>query len=257
MLGHLGHDWLSGEHSPLRLALMRVFARFIEVPVLFLSYHACVGRLRFLSRWRLARWLLLYPIAFPFGHYGDTGRPYPTDRLVEMVRGLEGPIAVGPCRCRVGHKACGHPMETDIVIRTGTDVWLKAFPREYRVIDREEAVRIIEECAALGMFHMVFLHCLIGGAMNEYVICNCCTDGCVPYILNRELGQDIYPLVRGDQKADADAKVCVACGTCVEVCPFAARALAGEKPAVLDCFGCGLCAARCTSGATRMRSSPG
>jgi ferredoxin len=257
MLGHLGHDWLSGEHSPLRLALMRVFARFIEVPVLFLSYHACVGRLRFLSRWRLARWLLLYPIAFPFGHYGDTGRPYATGRLIDMVRGLEGSIAVGPCRCRVGHKACGHPMDTDIVIRTGTDVWLKAFPRAYRLIDREEAVRIIEDCAALGMFHMVFLHCLIGGAMNEYVICNCCTDGCVPYILNRALGQDIYPLVKGDQEANVGAGECKACGTCVEVCPFTARELAGEKPAVLDCFGCGLCAARCPTGATRMKSSPG
>jgi len=84
-------------------------------------------------------------------------------------------------------------METDIVIRTGTDVWLKAFPREYRVIDKDEAVRIIEACASVGMFHMVFLHCLIGGALNEYVICNCCIDGCVPYILNRSLGRISTP----------------------------------------------------------------
>ena len=250
----MNHAWLSGEHSPIRLALMRVFARFVEVPVLYISYHACVGRLRFLSRFRLTRWLLLYPIAYPFGHYGDTGKPYPTDKLVEMVRGLEGRIAVGPCRCRIGHRACRHPMETDIVIRTGTDVWLEAFPREYRVIEAEEAVRIIEVCASVGMFHMVFLHCLIGGAMNEYVICNCCTDGCVPYILNRSLGQAIYPVVKGDWRATADAGACVACGACVEVCPFAARELKGGKPVVLECFGCGLCAARCPTGATRMWS---
>ncbi len=251
-LAHMDHSWLSAEDSPLRLALMRVFARWMEVPLLLLSYHACVGRLRFLSRWRPTRWLLLYPIAYPFGHYGDTGRPYPTDRLVEMVRGLHGPIAVGPCRCRVGHKACGHPMETDIVIRTGTDVWLKAFPREYRLIGREEAVSIIEECASLGMFHMVFLHCLIGGAMNEYVICNCCTDGCVPYILNRSLGQEIYPLVKGESRASVDAPLCRACGTCLELCPFGARALVGGSPIVAGCYGCGLCAARCPMGATRI-----
>ncbi len=252
MLGHISYDFLSGERSPFRLFLMRMFARWIEVPILHLSYLACVGPLRFISRFFLTRWLLLYPIAYPFGHYGDTGRPYPTVALLEMVRGLQGRIAVGPCRCRTGHKACNHPMETDIVIRTGTDVWLRAFPREYRVIEAEEAVRIIEECAAQGMFHMVFLHCLIGGAMNEYVICSCCTDGCVPFILNRTLGQEIYPLVRGDWRAAADPALCEECGKCVDICPFSARVLEAGSPGVLDCFGCGLCAARCPSGASRM-----
>lgn len=252
MFAHMNHSWLTGEQSRARIALMRIFARWMEVQLLYISYHACAGRLRFLSRWRVTRWLILYPVAYPFGHYGDTGRPYPTAALVEMVRGLRGRIAVGPCRCRIGHKACDHALETDIVIRTGTDVWLKAFPREYRVIDRQEAVRIIEDCASAGMFHMVFLHCLVGGAMNEYVICNCCTDGCVPYILNRSLGQNIYPLVRGDHTATVDAALCRGCGACVEVCPFEARELGEGGPSVGDCFGCGLCAARCPSGATRM-----
>ena len=76
---------------------------------------------------------------------------------------------------------------------------MRVFARAYRVIDKEEAVRIIEVCASVGMFHMVFLHYLIGGAMNEYVICNCCTDGCVPHILNRALGQEIYPEATPEQ----------------------------------------------------------
>ncbi|MFH1149856.1 MAG: 4Fe-4S binding protein [Actinomycetota bacterium] len=248
MLGHI----VSGEHSPIRLFLMRVFARYIEVPVLHLSYLACVGRLKFLSRFFLTRWLLLYPIAYPFGHYGDTGRPVPADELIEMVKGLEGKIAVGPCRCRMGHRACAHPMETDIVIRTGTDVWLEAFPTIYREISRQEAVGIIRECAEQGLFQMVFLHCLLGGAVNEYVICNCCTDGCVPYILNRTLGQDVYPLVKGDWRAAVNPEACRACRTCVEVCPFSARVLVDGTPRVLECFGCGLCAANCPHSATTM-----
>lgn len=248
VLGHI----VSGEHNPLRMFLMRIFARYIEVPVLHLSYMACVGRLRFLSKFFLTRWLIVYPIAYPFGHYGDTGRPVPTDELVRMVESLEGDIAVGPCRCRMGHRACAHPMDTDIVIKTGTQVWLDAFPYAYRTISKEEAVEIITDCASRGLFHMVFLHCLLGGAVNEYVICNCCTDGCVPYILNRCLGQDVYPLVRGDWTARAAPEACENCGACVEVCPFGARELGLGGPVVLDCFGCGLCAARCPSGATSM-----
>ncbi len=91
MLGHI----VTGEYSPIRLFLLRIFARYIEVPLLHLSYLACAGRLEFLSRFFLTRWLIVYPIAYPFGHWGDAGRPVPLDDLVEMVEGLEGKIAVG------------------------------------------------------------------------------------------------------------------------------------------------------------------
>jgi Pyruvate/2-oxoacid:ferredoxin oxidoreductase delta subunit len=252
LLGHI----VAGEHSPVRMFLMRIFARYIEVPVLHLSYLACVGRLKFLSRFFLTRWLLLYPIAYPFGHYGDTGRPVPAAHLLEIIDGLEGPIAVGPCRCRMGHRACGHPMDTDIVIKTGTDVWLDAFPYAYHKISKEEAKDIVRDCASQGMFQMVFLHCLVGGAMNEYVICNCCTDGCVPYLLNRTLGQNIYPLVKGDWRAEAEEDKCERCGACVEVCPFSARVLTDAGPRVLQCYGCGLCASACKTGATNMVAAP-
>ncbi len=248
LLGHI----VSGEHSRVRIFLMRIFARYVEVPLLHLSYLACVGRLKFLSRFFLTRWLVVYPIAYPFGHYGDTGRPVPCSKLLAMIDSLEGPMAVGPCRCRMGHRACGHPMETDIVIKTGTDVWLDAFPFAYRTIDKEEAKDIVRNCASQGMFHMVFLHCLLGGAVNEYVICNCCTDGCVPYILNRTLGQDIFPLVIGEWRAVVNPGKCERCGACVEVCPFGARTLDDDGPRIADCFGCGLCAPACKAGATIM-----
>jgi ferredoxin len=92
---------------------------------------------------------------------------------------------------------------------------------------------------------MVFLHCLLGGAVNEYVICNCCTDGCVPYILNRSLGQPVFPLIRGEWRAEVDPTLCRGCGECVAICPFSARRLKDGVSEVLDCFGCGLCAAGC------------
>ena len=118
-------------------------------------------------------------------------------------------------------------------------------------------MRIIRDCSRQGLFHMVFLHCLLGGAVNEYVICNWCTDGCVPYILNRSLGQPVFPLIRGERRAEVDPTLCRACGECVAVCPFAARRLKDGVSEVLDCFGCGLCAVGCQKRAsTVVRSKP-
>jgi len=243
---------LAGEHSPLRLLFLRVFARWVEVPLLRLTYEGCVGRLTFLTRVPPIRRLLAWGVAYPFSHWGDTGRPIPHPALVEYIKSLEGELAVGPCRCRVGHRACGHPLETDIVIRTGTRVWLEAFPEDYRRITREEALSIVEDCAGMGMFHMIFLHCMLGGAVNEYVICNCCTDGCVPYIANRTFGQRRFRLVRGDWTASVDEGICAGCGECEEACPFGERRVVGGRSYVYDCYGCGLCLTRCPEGATAM-----
>ncbi len=248
LLAHL----ISGENSPLRILLMRVFARWVEVPLLRLTYEGCAGRLRFLTRFEPLRSLLGITVAYPLSRWGDTGKPMPLDALTEYVKSLQGDVAVGPCRCRIGHRACGHPLETDIVMRTGAGVWLKAFPRQYRVISRQEALAIVEGCADLGMFHMVFMHCMLGGAVNEYVICNCCKDGCVPYIANRTFGQRRFRLMRGDWIARVDEEACAACGECEAVCPFGERRILGGSSFVYDCYGCGLCAAACPQGATRM-----
>lgn len=248
ILGHI----IAGEYSPIRLFLLRIFARYIEVPLLHLTYLVCRGPLRFLLKLRITRLLLAYGIAYPMGHFVDTGKPLPLTELEKLIEGLEGKMAVGPCRCRIGHRACDHPLETDIVIRTGTDVWLEAFPHEYRVIEKKEALDIVRECSRQGMFSMVFRHCMLGGAVNEYVICNCCTDGCVPYIANRTFGQDCYPLVKGDFRATVVPSLCVACGDCSRACPFGARELRNGICQVIDCYGCGLCALTCAKGASQM-----
>ena len=99
---------------------------------------------------------------------------------------------------------------------------------------------------------MVFLHCLLGGAVNEYVICNGCTDGCVPYILNRSLSQPVFLLIRGERRVEVDPTLCRVCAECVAVCPFSARRLKDGVSEVLDCFGCGLRASRCQVVASKM-----
>jgi ferredoxin len=239
------HTHITGEHSRFRRWTLYVFARYLEMPLLVWGYRLLRGRYR---RWRrnpLVRTALGWLVAVPFGYAGDTARPMPTPEVLHLIDALDGPIAVGPCRCRTAHAGCEHPLETDIVMRTGVAAWIRAFPHEYRVIGKEEAKRIVSECQRQGMWPMVFIHCPVNRE-NEYVICNCCTCGCVPYILNRELGQRMYPLLRGEYVARTDLARCTGHGTCVDACPFGARALSNGKVTMVGpCFGCGRCVDSC------------
>jgi ferredoxin len=243
---------LTDEHSRLRRWSLYLFARYIELPLLGWSYRLLRGRWRRWGDRRLVRAVLGWGVAAPFGYLGDTARPVPYRQVLEMLERLDGPIAVGPCRCRSAHRACSHPLETDIVIRTGVEAWTAAFPGDYRPISKEEAGEIVTRCHRLGMWHMVFIHCPVNQA-NEYVICNCCTCGCVPYILNRELGQRRYRLLPGDFVSHTDPERCLGHGACVTVCPFGARAVVeGQARLVAPCFGCGRCLDACPEGAIRM-----
>ncbi len=242
-----------GEESIFRKFTLFIFAKYIEVPLLKICYFLLRGKWKWLGEKKLLKKVAGNLLAKPFGYLGDTAKPMPYDEVIKYIDDLDGPIAVGPCRCRIGHKACDHPLETDMVMRTGFNAWTKAFPKEYRQISQEEAKAIITKCHQADMFHMIFIHCPVN-LYNEYVICNCCTCGCVPYIINRDLGHLNYPLIDGYFMAVTDRKKCSGCGECVNICPFDARELKDLKgKTATNCFGCGLCKYKCPENAIQMK----
>jgi len=244
---------LTGEHSRFRRWTLYLFARYLELPLIRAGHGILRGRYRRLGQNRLVRAVLSWTVAAPLGYLGDTGRPMPTPQVLELLDGLDGPIAVGTCRCRGTHHGCHHPLETDIVIRTGVAAWTRAFPHDYRIIDKQEAKQIVAECRRQGLWQIVFVHCPVNQE-NEYVICNCCTCGCMPYILNRELGQRAYPLLQGKWLSVTDPARCTGHGGCLAACPFGARALKdGRAGLVSTCFGCGLCVDACPERAIALR----
>lgn len=246
------NHWLTAEENRLRKFLLYLFAKYIEVPFLLACYHLFEGNYSNLGNSKIFKAIFGPFFFYPMAKLADAGKPIPFQKLVKYLENLEGKIAVGPCRCRVGHESCDHPMETDIAIRTGTEAWMKAFPEEYRVISKKGAMGIIERCHEQGMFHMLFVHCPLND-MNEYVICNCCTDGCVPYLVNRSLGQNFFPLLKGRYRVKHVEDSCKKCGACIEACPFDAREFEGGKVKIEDCFGCGLCVGVGDENANRVR----
>lgn len=249
LLGHL----VSAEDSRFRRLLLKIFARWIEVPLLRLIYEVSLGPLRFLTSTPLRKKLAGAAFTRPFAKWMDTSVPLPAKEVVRLIRAIDGPIAVGDCRCRVAKKTCDHPLLTDIVFRTGAEAWLWAFPDNYRVIEKEEAVRIVEDCAEQGMFQMVFIHCSTARHANEYVICNCCPCGCKVHLLNRTVGQKYFPLPDGGFRSRVDLEKCDLCGECVDKCPFQAISLTDKGIEIADCFGCGLCERVCPKGAFLVR----
>ncbi len=243
----------SAEHSRGRRVLLKIFARWVEVPLLRMIYEACLGKLSFLTRTPLRRKVLGVLFTRPFALYMDTGIPLPAKEVVRLIRSLEGPVAVGDCRCRLAKKTCEHPMRTDIVFRTGAEAWLWAFPDNYRETDKEEAARIVEDCAEEGMFPMIFVHCSSASHANEYVICNCCRCGCKVHLLNRTVGQEYFPLPDGGFRSFLEEDKCDGCGECIPACPFDAIEAHEGKVRINDCYGCGACERVCPAGALSLR----
>lgn len=252
-------DILVAEGSRLRLALLKLYARF-EVQLLkvfWFVFHTPLVRVgitrRFLYR-SVAKFLAEHAIAGQFMTLGEVFR------FIDGLPDVEGSIAVGPCRCRLAVKkraGCSHPMETDIVVAEGAPIWLDLFPQDYRIISKEEAKEIVRECYRQGMAPGVYRHMYYRGSRNFFVICNCCKEACIPVIGYRVFKPEGMKFIDGSHRSFTEEVLCVGCGTCVEVCPFEERLLVAGKAVPLSCRGCGLCASRCPRGAAYMEPRDG
>ncbi|MGD9030786.1 MAG: hypothetical protein PVG25_13345, partial [Anaerolineae bacterium] len=90
-----GSHALIGEHSRFRRWTLYIFARYVEMPLLAWSYALLRGRYCRWGQSQPVRAVLGWLIGAPFARLVDTARPTPTPAVLEMIDGLEGPIAVG------------------------------------------------------------------------------------------------------------------------------------------------------------------
>ena len=92
-------------------------------------------------------------------------------------------LSLGPCTCRKVFQNCDNPINTEIVVGLGTDVFTEGRPGDYREISKQEARDILLACHERRL-----LHTLVRCGEHFYAICNCCPCCCVPLRLKQNYG---------------------------------------------------------------------
>jgi Pyruvate/2-oxoacid:ferredoxin oxidoreductase delta subunit len=177
------------------------------------------------------------------------------EEMVEAAR----QIVLEPCDCRRLGQHCERPVDTCLWF---DDAARSALERGHgRPLTKEEAKEVLRRADRRGLMHTGDTEWRRRGL---HAICNCCACDCYPFRAAQELGsKGIWPRAR--YVAVYERAQCNLCGACVQRCHFRAFYHKGTTVAVGDkqkadvgydsdrCWGCGLCANTCSSGAITMR----
>lgn len=138
----------------------------------------------------------------------------------------EGHIGVGVCSCRRAQTIRGEgsgDVPGEWCIGVGEFADYVAETGKGRLIDKAEALRIIQKAEDMGYVHQITN---IDGEDKIFAICNCAPGVC--FALRTSQLFNTPNMSRSAYVAHVDTENCVACGKCVEVCPAGAAKL-GQK----------------------------
>jgi hypothetical protein len=104
----------------------------------------------------------------------------------EIVDASEG-LALGPCTCRTVFKNCENPINTEIMLSVGRNIFIEERPHDYAEITKEQAKDVLRQSHLNGLIHTI-----IKCRQDFYAICNCCSCCCVPLRLNKQFARKRY-----------------------------------------------------------------
>ena len=177
-------------------------------------------------------------------------RPY--ESLIEIVKRAKS-IGVQDCICRKQKALIGDPCEHSLEVCMALAPMEGAFENSeiFRSLTTEEALQLLKACSEEGLVHSVS-----NTQEGNYYICNCCTCSCGFLRGMADLGMSNV-MARSAFVNTVDADECIACGTCMEACPFDALTL--EDVIVVNeqrCTGCGVCIHTCPTEALTLVRRP-
>ena len=192
------------------------------------------------------------------GYFLPHGIVTTTERASILLHNIEknakkqgGQIAVGPCVCQYALNKYVEPVEKDIVILYGADIYMH-LEMGYRLISADEATDILKKCHEKNLVHSVEF-CMHSHKWT-FVICNCDSEICVVTRTYKLVKRFLYA---GPDIVSYDKKKCSGfdnCGKCVDVCMFDANKILDEH-IIVDydaCLGCGQCVFVCQNKSRHM-----
>jgi ferredoxin len=157
------------------------------------------------------------------------------------------------CICRKQKALIGDPCEHPIEVCMTFSETPGAFDDSptVRALSQEEALETLHQAAEAGLVHSVS-----NTQEGIWYVCNCCTCSCAILRGMADLGV-ANVVARSAFVNQVDDAACVACGLCVDSCPFGALSM-GEAARVdnVSCVGCGVCALVCPEGALSLVRRP-
>lgn len=134
--------------------------------------------------------------------------------------------ALMPCSCRVAKRISGEgcgELEDEMCIALGDYAEYAVETGRGRYVSRKEVMEVLQRSEDNGYVHQITN---IDGEDEIFVICNCALGSC--FALRTSQLFNTPNMSASAYRACVDAKNCVACGKCVEVCPAGAAKL-GQK----------------------------
>ncbi len=188
-------------------------------------------------------------------HGGKTSmtRVIPVQQAIESVQGVlpfeeasyyintAELLSVGLCSCRIAAKKCKNPVETCFAFGGAARYLVERGMG--RFIDKEEALKILEQTEKAGLVHMVS-----NTSEKIGMMCNCCSCCCVNLGYTKIKGALSHPF--SNFYASPKPELCNLCGICESKCPV--KAIKINDSLYIDanqCIGCGLCSSACPAGA--------
>ena len=179
----------------------------------------------------------------------------PYEEVSKIVDKYED-IALAHCYCRHSRDLLNEPCKV-------TDERLNCFllgkSAEFAIehefgtkVSKEKAKEIISRASDEGLVHKAF-HVHLNTELDEEAICNCCNCCCGIFQL---YSRGVMPYhCYTNYLAEVINDKCIACGTCIEMCPMQTIELIDDIAHVNEkkCIGCGICAHHCPEEAIQLK----
>lgn len=178
----------------------------------------------------------------------------PAENIRAIIDRYDAWSLASQCACRrqkehIGQR-CGHPK--DVCMQFGTAARYVEKAGFGRLVSKQEILEALDRAEESGLVHFT------DNIESPNICCNCCACCCVSLATMTKFNTPAMFVNSRYTSVHAPEK-CLACATCVKVCPAGALHVYDQKliHEPWRCIGCGVCVSKCTQGALTLRLRDG